>query len=106
MPQIGPDGNELAGVRLPELQVPLATYTGWNLREAGTGFPSTARFLGSVIAWPKDELLARYRSRDEYFGRFTAAALALVRQRFLVASDLPAVLERGAREWEVAVEGK
>src|SRR5439155_675555 len=69
VPQIGPDGNEMAGVRLPELQVPLATYTGWNLRDASVGFPEyRASFLGSFIAWPKDEILARYHSRDEYFG--------------------------------------
>lgn len=104
VPQVGPDGNELAGVRLPELQVPLATYTGWNLRAPETGFPDyRASFVGAFIAWPKDEVLARYRSRDEYFGRFTDAALALVRERFLVADDLPAILERGAKLWENAV---
>jgi len=101
VPQVGADGNELAGVRLPELQVPLATYTGWNLRAAETGFPDyRASFVGAFIAWPKEEVLARYRTRDEYFGRFTDAALALVRERFLVADDLPAILDRGAKLWE------
>jgi len=101
VPQVGTDGNELAGVRLPELQVPLATYTGWNLRAAETGFPDyRASFVGAFIAWPKEEVLARYRTRDEYFGRFTDAALALVRERFLVADDLPAILDRGAKLWE------
>ncbi|MEK6375505.1 MAG: alpha/beta hydrolase domain-containing protein [Acidobacteriota bacterium] len=104
VPQAGPDGNELAGVRIPELQVPVATYTGWNLREPGTGFSEyRASFVGSFIAWPKDEVLARYRTRDEYFGRFTDAALALVRERFFVADDLPAILERGAKLWEAVV---
>jgi len=103
VPQVGPDGNELAGVRSPELQVPVATYTGWNFRTPETGFPEyRASFIGSFIAWPKDEVLARYRTRDEYFGRYTGAALALVRERFLVADDLPAILERGAKLWEVA----
>jgi hypothetical protein len=105
VPQIGPDGNELAGVRIPELQVPLATYTGWNLRDPSTGFPEyRASFVGSFIAWPKEEVLARYHSRHEYFGRFTDTALALVREQFFVADDLPAILERGAREWEVATK--
>lgn len=105
VPQIGPDGNELAGVLIPELRVPLATYTGWNLRDPSAGFPEyRASFVGSFIAWPKEEVLARYRTRDEYFGRFTDAALALVRERFFVVDDLPAILERGASEWEVATK--
>jgi hypothetical protein len=105
VPQIGTDGNELAGVRIPELQVPVATYTGWNLRAPEAGFPEyRASFVGSFIAWPKDEVLARYRTRDEYFGRFTDAALALVRDRFFVADDLPAILERGAKMWEAVVK--
>jgi hypothetical protein len=85
--------------------VPVATYAGWNLREPGTGFPEyRASFVGSFIAWPKDEVLARYRTRDEYFGRFTDAALALVRERFFVADDLPAILERGAKLWDVVTK--
>ncbi len=105
VPQIGADGNEIAGVRLPELRVPLATYTGWNLRTADAGFPEyRASFIGAYLAWPKEEVLTRYHTRDEYFGHFTDAALALVRERFLVADDLPVILDRGAREWEVATK--
>jgi hypothetical protein len=105
VPQVGADGNELAGVRVPELQVPIATYTGWNLRASETGFPDyRASFVGSFIAWPKDDVLARYRTRDEYFGRLTDAALALVRDRFFVADDLPAILERGAKLWEAVTK--
>jgi len=103
VPQIGADGNELAGVRIPELQVPVATYTGWNLRTPDAGFPDyRASFIGAYLAWPKDEVLARYHTGDDYFGRFTGAALALVHDRFFVADDLPAILERGAKLWEVA----
>ena len=32
MPKTDSDGNEIAGVRLPDVTVPLATYTGWALR--------------------------------------------------------------------------
>ena len=37
VPQVDSDGNETAGIRLPEIQVPLATYTGWNLRAPELG---------------------------------------------------------------------
>ena len=32
VPKTDSDGNDIAGIRLPELTVPLATYTGWGLR--------------------------------------------------------------------------
>src|SRR5258707_1155841 len=50
VPQADADGNDLGGVRLPELQVPLATYTGWNLRDPSIGAPEQrVSFLGSGI---------------------------------------------------------
>jgi hypothetical protein len=40
-------GNERTRIQLPELQVPLATYTGWNLRAADMGMPGyTVPFVG------------------------------------------------------------
>src|SRR5262249_7437699 len=39
IPQVDRDGNETSGIRLPELVVPLATYTGWNLRDPKAGSP-------------------------------------------------------------------
>ena len=37
LPQTDRDGNETAGLRLPEIQAPLGTYAGWNLRDASIG---------------------------------------------------------------------
>lgn len=105
VPQVGADGNELAGVRPPELQAPIATYTGWNLRDPQAGFPDyRASFVGSFIAWPKAEIVAIYRNADEYLGRFTSAALRLVRERFLVSGDLVRILDRGAEEFSWATK--
>jgi hypothetical protein len=39
LPQVDADGNDTAGIRMPATAVPLATYTGWNLRSAGIGAP-------------------------------------------------------------------
>lgn len=103
VPQVGPDGNEVAGVHLPELDVPVASYTGWNLRSPDIGFPDyRASFIGAYIAWPKATIADLYHSRDEYLGRFAAAALKLVEARFLRADDLPAVLTRGGEELDFA----
>ena len=34
-PQIDADGNAIAGLRYPDIEVPLGTYNGWSLRKAG-----------------------------------------------------------------------
>ncbi|HEX7681627.1 MAG TPA: alpha/beta hydrolase domain-containing protein [Thermoanaerobaculia bacterium] len=103
VPQIDSDGIDIAGVHLPEIAVPLATYTGWNLRDPKIGFPdSRASFVGSYIPWPKAEIIDRYHNRDEYLGRFTSAALDRIHDCFLVADDLPLILGRVSAEWDEA----
>ena len=47
------DGNEVAGVRLPDVSEPLATYAGWNLRHPDMGAPDQLMgLLGSTIPFP------------------------------------------------------
>jgi hypothetical protein len=105
VPQINGDGLDIAGIHLPEIDAPLATYTGWNLRDPKIGFPdSRVSFTGSYIPWPKTELIDRYHNRDEYLGRFTRAALDRVHDRFLVVEDLPAIIQRGGEEWDQATK--
>jgi hypothetical protein len=117
VPQADADGNDLGGVRLPELQVPLATYTGWNLRDPSIGAPEQRlSFLGSFIPLartaderkksgdPRQSIAERYASREEYISKFEQAAKKLIQQRFLLQEDLPAILERGKLEWKVVVE--
>ena len=112
VPQSDADGNDLGGVRLPELQVPLATYTGWNLRDPSIGAPDLRlSFLGSFLPFarnasereksgdPRPSVAERYGSREEYLGKFAEAAMNLIKDRFLLREDLAAVLERGEREW-------
>jgi hypothetical protein len=113
VPQSDADGNDLGGVRLPELQAPLASYTGWNLRAPAIGAPEQRlSFIGSFIPFaktaeerkatgdPRTSIAERYSSPDEYMGKFTAAAMKLMQQRFLLPEDVPALLERGRVEWE------
>jgi hypothetical protein len=117
VPQSDADGNDLGGVRLPELQVPLATYTGWNLRDPSVGAPEQrVSFLGSWIPLartaeerkksgdPRLSIAERYASQEEYMSKFQQAAKKLVEQRFLLQEDLPAILERGKLEWKTIAE--
>ena len=117
VPQSDRDGNDLGGVRLPELQAPLATYTGWNLRDTSIGAPEQrVSFLGSWIPLaktpeerkksgdPRPSIAERYASREEYMSKFEQAAKKLIEQRFLLQEDLPAILERGKLEWKTIAE--
>lgn len=113
VPQSDANGNDEGGVSLPELQVPLASYTGWNRRDPSIGLSDLRlSFYGSFIPFaktradreksgdPRSSVAERYASRDEYLGKFAEAELKLVEQRFLLKEDVPALLERGKREWD------
>jgi hypothetical protein len=114
VPQVDEDGNELGGIHLPEISVPLGTYTGWNLRDASIGAPTQRLpFEGSFLAFPKTAparkesgdprkpIAERYRGREDYLKRFTDATDELIKQRWILPEDRVAVLERGAKEWEL-----
>jgi hypothetical protein len=53
VPAVDDNGNETGGIRAPALQVPRATYTGWNLRGAGQGEGAMYLFTGSMIPFQK-----------------------------------------------------
>jgi hypothetical protein len=113
VPAVDADGNDRAGLRLPEIAVPLASQTGWSWRHPKAGAPDAlVAYLGSYLpfAWTKAERAAqgdprpsveeRYRGRADYLGRVAEAALSLVRERLLLPEDVPVVLERAADHWD------
>src|SRR5437867_5644133 len=115
VPQVDADGNGIAGVRMPELAVPLATYTGWNLfndRSGPAGVLSSMQ--GSYIPLartttdrkrtndPRPSIEERYRDRDSYVGLVAKAAQALIDQRFLLAEDLAVIVQNAGRHWDYA----
>jgi len=115
LPQVDADGNELGGIRLPVIAVPLATNTGWNLRHPDTGgADQLARLSGSYLPFPKtaserrasgDPRLSieeRYASRSEYVGLVTEAALDLVDDGFVLAGDVPGIVRDAITQWEYA----
>ena len=117
VPKVDADGNDVAGVRIAEMTVPVATYTGWNLRDPKTGLAGEpVSFIGSYVPFaktradrertsdPRPSLEERYGSRERYLGLFTDAALRQVKERLLLPEDLPEVLLRGASEWDTAMK--
>jgi hypothetical protein len=102
VPQVDQDGNETSGIRMPEIQVPLASYTGWNLRSKNIGAPEELYSMaGSYLPFPvskaerekrKDPRLSieeRYPTKADYLQHITAAAQKLVQAGFLLDEDVP-----------------
>jgi hypothetical protein len=114
VPQVDADGNEIGGIHLPEISVPLATYTGWNLRAPSIGAPlQRLAFEGSFIPFaktaaarkesgdPRRSIAERYSGREDYLKQFARATDELVLQRWILPEDRPALLRRGAEEWDL-----
>ncbi|MGJ5815054.1 alpha/beta hydrolase domain-containing protein [Paludibaculum fermentans] len=101
VPQVDADGNELGGIRMPEVAVPLGTFTGWNMRTAATGAAKEmAPTLGSFFAFDKASVGQRYGSRDEYLKKVGLEADKLVRSRLLLGRDRQRVVDHAAALWE------
>ncbi len=105
VPAVDADGNERAGLRLPDIAVPVATYTGWNVYAAP--FPTDAlcdRDGSSLLMAatdaarspddPRPSLAERYGSHDRYVALVRAAADQLVAHRLLLQEDGDAAVER------------
>jgi hypothetical protein len=104
VPQVDDDGNEIAGIRMPCIQVPLATFTGWNLRAPEIGAPDELyNLFGSYLPFPRRSIEQRYSSREDYLIKVQAAARALARSGYLLERDVPQAERRGAEEWDYLV---
>lgn len=114
VPQVDADGNERAGIRLPEVAVPLATYTGWNFRSPAIGgTDQLVSLLGSYIPFrrtkaergergdPRPSINERYPTRDRYLSMIKDSAAALVSNRYLLADDVDPVVKRAADHWDL-----
>jgi hypothetical protein len=101
------DGNDRGGVRLVELQAPLGTHTGWNLRAPETGFAwATSRFDGSFVPFarteaermaagdPRPSLESRYPTRDAYAAAVRAAAQRQVAAGLLLPEDVERAMNK------------
>jgi hypothetical protein len=115
VPAVDESGNDRAGIRLPEIAVPLATHTGWNYRHPSIGAPDRlASEIGSYLPLPKTKvdrertkdgrpsIEERYASKEDYLGRISLAALALVDDRLLLPEDVADIVRRAAIHYDWA----
>jgi hypothetical protein len=113
VPQVDADGNDAAGIRLPEQAVPLGTYTDWAFRSERIGAPDTLiAMIGSYIPFantrserirtgdPRLSIEERYSSRADYQRKVEGAAEKLVQQRFLLAEHVKAIAQKAGEHWD------
>ena len=120
VPKVDADGNDIAGIRLPEVVVPTATYTGWALRAnltlpggasaddgcdaSGQKIPFRKTVGGRMaIGDPRPALDERYSSRDDYIGKVTAAAIALRDIHLMLQEDVDAYIAGAGAAYDTAI---
>ena len=110
LPAVNADGNETSGIVLPEVAVPVGTYTGWNLRSPHVGAETMLSPLdGMFIPFaktkndremsgdPRLSLEERYPTRADYLNRLTESANKLRKEGFLLDEDVKRILNRVSR---------
>ena len=100
------DGNNIAGLRYPDVNVPLGTYNGWSLRKQGYAegeeFWNTGSFVPfcrtkaerEVKGDPRPSIEERYPSHEAYVEAVKQSCDRLVKDRLLLQEDADLFLER------------
>ncbi len=107
------DGNETSGIRLPVIQVPLATFMGWNLRRPDIGAPDELlSMVGSYVPFartkaqrdatgdPRPSIEERYADKDAYMTRIAAVCAELVAGGYMLQSDVAAATAEASAHWD------
>jgi hypothetical protein len=111
VPQVDADGNEIAGIKLPVVAVPLVTRTGWRLR------PDYMPASGTLERWaggywplprtaderkkhmdPRPSVLERYPTKADYLAKVAECLSDLNRRRFLLPEDVTILLNEAAEQ--------
>ena len=108
------DGNEVAGIRVPDVSVPVATHTGWVPRHPDTGGAGQSLdMMGTTFAFPQTpserqasgdpraSIAERYRDRDDYVAQARAAAERLAAARYILDEDIELAVEWAAKRYDV-----
>ena len=115
---IDQDCNEIAGIKLPDVTVPLATNTGWNLRHSCIGNPDLVLGIsGGLMGWtlpfaktkkerennkdPRLSIQERYSSREDYLKLVKSATQVLYNQEFILEEDISRIIDAAAKRYDI-----
>jgi hypothetical protein len=110
VPQVDADGNDLGGVRYPDMQAPIATYIGWALRKAGFAEGELMMTNGCIKAFartkaereklgdPRLSIEERYPTHQAYIDQVNRAVDELVKEGFLLPEDGESYIEAAKRK--------
>jgi Alpha/beta hydrolase domain len=99
VPKTDADGRDIAGIHLPTLEAPAATYTGWNLRKAGFSEGELCDNNGSMIPFaatkeerlknndPRLSMAERYPNQGDRAAAIAKATQQLVKDRLILEED-------------------
>ncbi len=106
VPQIDADGNCIAGLRYPDVEVPLGTYNGWSLRKKGFAEGEQFWNTGSFVPFartraereakgdPRPSIEERYQDHEDYVNKVRACCERLVGERLMLQEDADLFVER------------
>jgi hypothetical protein len=109
VPKVDADGNDVAGIRLPSIRVPLATHTGWNLQRAGLAEDELCALLGSYLPFPRTKeersksgdprlsIEERYKDQADYVRRVSIEARSMVEEKLLLAEDAERIIAEAVK---------
>jgi hypothetical protein len=105
VPQVDADGNDIGGLKTPQVAVPLAAHTGWNLRNPAIGSPEELfSMVGSYFPFSKEVVRTRYGGQPEHVQNVRGAARKLIEGRYLLERDLAKIEELAGREWDFVMK--
>ena len=110
------NGNDAAGVRLPDLRVPLGSYAGWNTRAAAVGGEGHqvvgGPLIGSVFPFaktaaerqakgdPRPSIDERYANKADYLAKVRASAQDMAKEGYLLAEDVDVVVQQAGERYD------
>ena len=117
VPAVDENGNSRAGIRMPQIEVPVGTYGGWNFRTPSIGasdqllgengsfhpFPCT-KAARTTSGDSRASVQERYASREEYVSKATEAAQQMVKDGFLLSGDLNYMVAGSVRIYDWVIQ--
>lgn len=101
VPQADADGNDLGGIRMPEVACAIAAYTGWNLRAERIGAPEyLLGNTGSYLPFKTADIEKRFSGEAAYRSCVDRGGAELARRGFLLPGDVARLTKAASQHWK------